>query len=94
MPGDDWTADGRVVAIADLRRDRKAALRREAREAWASKFEIYLRVAWPRGVLGWLWAAGAMIAPIGFVLLGGRLARLILRRYQPRDESPDPGDAA
>lgn len=54
--------------------------RRRDRELYLSKFRIEVGLSWPRGLLAWLWAATAMLMPIGLVMLGIWLAKRTTRR--------------
>lgn len=65
-----------VYAVNELARHR----RRRERELYMSKFRIEVGLSWPSGVLAWLWAATAMLMPIGAVMLGIWLAKHTTRR--------------
>lgn len=72
----------------DIERRRRANLRAERRARWVSRvgeFSYSVSVSWPKGPLGWLFAVGVAVCPVGLLMLCTWVAQLLLRRRGGED---------
>lgn len=75
--------------IQKARRRRLRAARTIAFSQWVDRFEIDIRISWPRGVAGTLLCVGAMFAP---VILWVAIIATLTKLIGGKPPTDDPND--